>query len=111
MIRQDWDETLYGPRKSVVEDESDITRLLMLRGSSFHDQLPELIVNGHVVAGNSRRPHLPADKFNLPIPKRPKWLRGVTDKVGATLCSKDAICVLLYYRRDEDMEQCTKHHR
>ena len=80
-LNRDWDEELYGPRKSIVEDESDISRLLMLRGSSFHDQLPELIVNGHIVAGTTRPP-LPEDMVNLPIPMRPRWLRGVTDRAA-----------------------------
>ncbi len=85
IAEKSWDEKLYGHDRSVIEDEDQITRMLMSKDSLAADAAgtaQQLFIDGQLVAGASRPP-IPLDLANdLPIPKRPPWVRGVTDKAA-----------------------------
>lgn len=81
MVNQTWDKQLYVEGKSVVDDESDLVRLLM-SGANLADEhaatsSAQLLVDGQVVAGGAK-PSLPEEYFVLPIPTRPRWTRAMT---------------------------------
>jgi hypothetical protein len=83
-----WDQELYGHDRSVLEDEDQISRVLMLKDSLAVDverNAQELYVAGQLIAGGAPRPALPldyAEAGDLPIPRRPAWTPGLTDKAS-----------------------------
>lgn len=85
IAEKSWDQQLYGHDRSVIEDEDQITRMLMSKESLASDadtSSQQLYIGGQLVAGPGRPP-LPQEMANdLPIPKRPQWIRGVTDKAA-----------------------------
>jgi hypothetical protein len=85
LAEKSWDEHLYGHDRSVIEDEDQITRMLMSKDSLAEDaarDTQQLFIGGQLVAG-AARPAMPMDQAaDLPIPKRPPWVRGVTDKAA-----------------------------
>jgi hypothetical protein len=85
LAEKSWDEQLYGHDRSVIEDEDQITRMLMSKDSLAEDAArdsQQLYIGGQLVAG-AARPAMPMDQAaDLPIPKRPPWVRGVTDKAA-----------------------------
>ena len=78
-VEKSWDESLYDREKSIVEDEGDIQRMLMMRVGVNTERKVTMIVDGELVAGE-KKPPIPAEKIILPIPKRPDWKAGSTDK-------------------------------
>mmetsp|Transcript_28705 Transcript_28705/g.92606 ORF Transcript_28705/g.92606 Transcript_28705/m.92606 type:complete len:178 (+) Transcript_28705:328-861(+) len=73
-----WDDGIYNERKSVVDDEDDVARILSMSDSLTASGQTKLIMNGKVIDGN-RKPPLPPELTELPIPTRPDW-RAITSK-------------------------------
>ncbi len=78
-----WDKQLYWHDCSVIEDEDQITRMLMSKDSlAAARDTQQLYIGGQLVTW-AARPAMPMDQAaDLPIPKRPPWVRGVTDKAA-----------------------------
>jgi hypothetical protein len=85
MAEKSWDEHLYGHDRSVIEDEDQITRMLMSKeslASEADTSSQQLYISGQLIAGPGRPPLPQEMATDMPIPKRPPWIRGVTDKAA-----------------------------